>query len=137
VEDGTASLLVGEAFDPEEVVKGRRAAVAEDLRVLADDLKRLFESATGDPDGRRRKERRWGLLHGALATLATIAARRAAGRAWTILTGEEPPTQRHAPRAPRQTPATADVERTPTEDVGAEPETAHGVRSPGHLDDGR
>jgi hypothetical protein len=69
----------------------RREAVAEDLRTLAADLKSLLESATTDPKERRKKERQWRALYGALGILTTLAARRAATRAWSILTGEQPP----------------------------------------------
>jgi len=69
----------------------RREAVAEDLRTLAADLKSLLESATTDPKARRKKERQWRALYGALGILTTLAARRAATKAWSILTGEQPP----------------------------------------------
>jgi hypothetical protein len=91
-------------------VSGRRDAVADDLRALADDLKSLFESATLDPKERRRKELRWRVLSAALGVLTTVAARRAATKLWAVLTGEAPPTHRPASHAPLQTPTTADVE---------------------------
>jgi hypothetical protein len=69
----------------------RREAVAEDLRSLAADLKSLLESATTDPKERRKKERQWRALYGALGILTSLAARRAAARAWSVLTGEQPP----------------------------------------------
>jgi hypothetical protein len=36
----------------------------------------------------------WSGLYGGLAALATVAARRAATRIWSTLTGEEPPVKR-------------------------------------------
>jgi hypothetical protein len=69
--------------------KEARQAVAEDLRVLADDLKAFVE----DPRKRARKERRWRALYGGLALVFTLVGRRAAARAWSILTGEVPPTK--------------------------------------------
>ena len=71
----------------------RRDAVAEDFRSLASDLKSLLESATTDPRERRKKERRWRVLYGALGLVTTLAARRVANRAWGILTGERPPAK--------------------------------------------
>ena len=71
----------------------RRDAVADDLRALATDLKSLLESATTDPKERNRKERRWRVLYGAFGVVTTLFARRAATKAWAILTGEQPPTK--------------------------------------------
>jgi hypothetical protein len=72
----------------------RRDAIAEDLRSLANDLKSLVETATTDPKTRRKKERQWRALYGALSVLSTLVARRAANKAWAILTGERPPAKR-------------------------------------------
>jgi hypothetical protein len=69
----------------------RRDAIAEDLRSLATDLRSLVDSATTDPKERRKKERQWRALYGALSILTALAARQAANRAWAILTGEQPP----------------------------------------------
>ena len=69
----------------------RRESIAEELRALATDLKSLVETATTDPKERARKERRWRVLYGALGVASTLAARRAAAKAWGILTGEAPP----------------------------------------------
>jgi hypothetical protein len=74
----------------------RRGAVADDLRSLAGDLKHLVESATNDPKERRRKELQWRALYGGLAIVTSLAARRAAYKAWDILTGEQPPTARRS-----------------------------------------
>ncbi len=46
---------------------------------------------------RKRKERRWGVLYGAIALVLTLAGRRVAARAWSILTGEQPPAKVTAP----------------------------------------
>ena len=69
--------------------KQAREAVAEDLRALADDLKALVE----DPKKRARKERQWKALYGGLALVMTLAGRRAATKAWGVLTGEQPPAK--------------------------------------------
>src|SRR5919199_1887046 len=63
-------------------------AVAEELRVLADDLKDLFETLTSDPKERARKERRWRVLYGVASAVFALAARRVATKAWAVLTGE-------------------------------------------------
>jgi hypothetical protein len=93
-------------------VTDRRNAVAEDLRALADDLKSLLESSTTDPKERRRKERRWRVLYGALGVVTTLAARRTAAKVWAILTGEQPPTQRPVQPAASQTDAAPEGEVT-------------------------
>jgi hypothetical protein len=82
-------------------VTDRRDALAEDLRALATDLKSLLESATTDPKERQRKERRWRVLYTALGVVTTLAARRAATKAWAILTGEQPPAKGPAQAATR------------------------------------
>jgi hypothetical protein len=77
-------------------VPDRREAIAEDLKAVVDDLKSLLESATTDPKERQRKERKWRMLYGALGILTTLAARRAAAKAWAVLTGEQPPIKQPA-----------------------------------------
>jgi hypothetical protein len=72
-------------------MSNRREAVAEDLRTLATDLKSLIESATTDPKERKRKERLWQGLYAGMGIVTTLVARRAATKAWTVLTGEQPP----------------------------------------------
>ena len=79
----------------------RREAVTDDLRALATDLKSLLESATTDPKERQRKERLWRVLYAVLGAATTLVARRAATKAWTILTGEQPPIAGAAQAAPR------------------------------------
>ena len=69
--------------------KQARHALAEDLRAVADDLKAFVQ----DPKERAWKERRWRALYAALALVFTVAGRRVAARAWSILTGEVPPTK--------------------------------------------
>jgi hypothetical protein len=75
-------------------MSNRQDAIADNLRALATDLKSLIESATTDPKERRKKERQYRVLYGALGILTTLAARRAANRAWAILTGEKPPVKK-------------------------------------------
>ena len=72
----------------------RQDAIADDLRSLATDLKSLVDSATADPKERRRKERRWRALYGGLSLVTALVARRAANKAWAVLTGERPPVKR-------------------------------------------
>jgi hypothetical protein len=72
----------------------RRDAIAEDLRSLATDLKSLVDSATTNPKERRKKERQWRALYGGLSLVTALAARRAAHKAWVVLTGEQPPVKR-------------------------------------------
>jgi hypothetical protein len=72
-------------------VPEKREVVAEQLRELADDLKQLLVAVKSDPKEQARKERRWRILYGALGAVATVFARRAAAKAWGVLTGELPP----------------------------------------------
>jgi hypothetical protein len=65
-------------------------ALAADARSLAGDLRALLE----DPKERKKKERLYAALNGALALGFTLAGRRLAARAWSILTGEQPPVKR-------------------------------------------
>jgi hypothetical protein len=69
----------------------RRDALAEDLRALADDLKRLYETATTDPKELKWRERRWRVLESAVGVVMTLAVKRLLIKAWGILTGEEAP----------------------------------------------
>ena len=85
----------------------RREAIADNLRVLADDLKDLVDTATTDPKERQRKERRWRALYGAFGLVSTLVARRVAVKVWGILTGETapakggPPSQQASPARER------------------------------------
>ena len=83
----------------------RRDAIAEDLRAIAADLKSLLESATTDPKERQRKERRWRALYAVLGVATTVVARRAAAKAWAILTGEQPPAKGPSQATARAEPA--------------------------------
>jgi hypothetical protein len=83
-----------------------RDAVAEDLRSLAEDIRRALE----DPKKRKRKERAWAMLEGALVLGLTFAARRLAMKAWSLLTGEQPPARRPGPPPKRpETPPSAEA----------------------------
>jgi hypothetical protein len=72
-----------------------REALVEDVRSLAGDLRALLE----DPKERKRKERMWAALYGGLALGFTLIGRRLAVKAWSILTGEQPPVKAAAPAA--------------------------------------
>ena len=83
-----------------------RDAVAEDLRSLAEDIRRALQ----DPKKRKRKERAWAMLEGALVLGLTFAARRLAMKAWSLLTGEQPPARRPGPPPKRpETPPSAEA----------------------------
>jgi hypothetical protein len=88
-----------------------RDALAEDLRALADDIRRALE----DPKKRKRKERAWALLEGALVLGFTLAARQLAMKAWSLLTGERPPPRRPgpAPKRPETPPSASTPAPTP------------------------
>jgi hypothetical protein len=75
----------------------RKDVVEERLRDLAADLRDLYRALTRDPKREARKERVWKALAGVSGALATVAARRAAGKAWGVLTGEKPPSKQKAP----------------------------------------
>jgi hypothetical protein len=96
----------------------RREAIAEDLRALADDLRSLLESVTTDPKQRRRKERQWRALEGAIGVLTTLVARRLAVKIWGILTGEQ------APRRPPTEPVRrAETTAPPSAETPSEAQT--------------
>jgi hypothetical protein len=99
----------------------RRDAVAEDLRALADNLKSLYESATTDPKERRRKERQFRALQGALGVLTTLVARKLVLKAWGILTGEEPPKRPPTARVKHPEPRTATEAVAPAEPMPQPP----------------
>jgi hypothetical protein len=83
----------------------RRELVGEQLEELLQDLKDLKVAVLADPKKQARKERLWALLLAAMGTVATIAARRVAAKAWSVLTGEQPPTARPAPSHGSRPPA--------------------------------
>jgi hypothetical protein len=70
----------------------RHELVAQQLRVLADDLEELWKAATRDPAAERRKQRGWILLTGALGAASTMASRKVMTKLWPILTGEPVPS---------------------------------------------
>jgi hypothetical protein len=75
-------------------VPRRRELVGEQLEELRQDVRDLWVALTTDPAKQARKERAWTLVAGAFGAIATMGARRAAAKAWSVLTGEEPPTAR-------------------------------------------
>ena len=68
--------------------------LAAELAELRDNLKGLATAAVTDPKEQKRKERKWALLYGGLSAVFTLATRRLAARAWTVLTGEKPPAKK-------------------------------------------
>jgi hypothetical protein len=70
--------------------------VAEQLAEIRQDLRDLWTALSTDPKKQKRKEQAWSLLTGALAAGTTIAARQAATKLWTRLTGEPPPPAQKA-----------------------------------------
>jgi len=85
----------------------RRDLVAQQLRVLADDLDELWKAATRDPAAEKRKQRGWILLTGVLGAASTMASRKLMSKLWPILTGEPVPSVA-APNSPP--PATREPE---------------------------
>jgi len=77
----------------------RSDVVVEQLEELKTDLGALWVGLTHDPKKEARKERLWMVLTGALGAVAALGARRLAGKAWGVLTGEAPPTVRPRPPA--------------------------------------
>ena len=71
----------------------KNQAITNQLGELKQDLHDLLVTLTSDPKEQQRRERRWTVLYGALSAGATLAARKAAAKAYTRLTGEEPPTK--------------------------------------------
>ncbi len=79
-------------------MQSKREATAEELRTLTGDLRNLVTTVTTDPKAQARKERRWRLLYGGLSAVGALVARRFAGKAWFVLTGEHPPSTRPTKR---------------------------------------
>ena len=75
----------------------RSDVLLEQLEELQQDLRDLWQALTRDPAKEARKERAWTILAGIFTAVGAIAARRAAAKAWGILTGEAAPTPRPAP----------------------------------------
>jgi hypothetical protein len=88
--------------------KEPREALTEDLRAVAEDVRRFLE----DPKKRERKERTWRMLEATLALGMSLAARQLAMKLWSLLTGEKPPTRRPGP-APKK-PETPRPPETPS-----------------------
>ena len=88
----------------------RRDLVAQQLRVLADDLEELWKAATRDPAAEKRKQRGWILLTGVLGAASTMASRKLMSKLWPVLTGEPVPSVA-APSSPP--PARRDPEPEP------------------------
>ena len=78
----------------------RSDVLGEQLEELTQDLRDVWRTLTADPKKQARKERAWGILTAVLGAVATMAARRAAAKAWRVLTGEQPPIGRPAPPQP-------------------------------------
>ena len=74
----------------------KNEAIANQLGELKQDLHDLLVTLVNDPKEQQRRERRWTMLYGALSAGASLAARQVATRAYTRLTGEEPPTKKQA-----------------------------------------
>jgi hypothetical protein len=70
----------------------RTDVVEEQMKELGQDLSRLWTALTRDPKRQAWSERLWRALSKASTVAATMAARRMAGRAWKVLTGEAPPS---------------------------------------------
>jgi hypothetical protein len=80
----------------------KRDVVAEQLDELKTDLQALWVALTKDPKKEARKERAWTLFAGVLGAVAALGARKAAARAWGVLTGEAPPTPQAKPLQQRK-----------------------------------
>lgn len=87
----------------------RSDVVLEELGELKRDLEALWVALSTDPKKQARKERAWSVFAGILSVAATMAARRAAAKSWTVLTGEHPP-----PRRASQPPPVENDTRTPS-----------------------
>jgi hypothetical protein len=70
----------------------RSDVVEERIKDLGQDLNGLLAALTRDPKRQAWNERFWRALSKASTVVATMAARRMAGKAWRVLTGEPPPS---------------------------------------------
>jgi hypothetical protein len=95
----------------------RRDVVSEQLDELRQDLEQLWDALTRDPKKEARKQRMWTVFVGAFGALGTLAARRAAVKAWSILTGEVPPVGPMPPQ-PASSPPTQRSEEDQREPAG-------------------
>ena len=87
------------------------------LGELRQDLLDIWHTLTRDPKKEVWKERAWTVVSGVFAAVAAVAARRAAGKVYGILTGEAPPVGRQVPASSGGGPdsrRTEEPERTPT-----------------------
>jgi len=91
----------------------RRDIVSEQLNELRQDLRDLWVALTVDPKKQARRERMWAILAGAFGAVATMGARRAATKIWTVLTGEAPPPAQKAQEQARSMHQ-AEQERVPS-----------------------
>ena len=78
----------------------RTDVLVANLEELQQDLRDLWQALTRDPVKEARKERAWTILAGVFTAVGAIAARRAAAKAWGILTGETAPTPKKGPPGP-------------------------------------
>lgn len=91
--------------------------LAEKLEELQQDLLDIWHTLRRDPKKEIWKERAWTVLSGVFAAAAALAARRAAGKVYGILTGEVPPVGRQVPAPPGGGPSsrrTEEPDQTPT-----------------------
>jgi len=70
----------------------RREVLTDQLEELRTDFEALWVALTHDPKKEARRERAWTIFAGVTSAVAGLAARKAAIRVWTVLTGEVPPS---------------------------------------------
>src|SRR5215212_4609050 len=75
----------------------RSDVLMTNLEELQQDLREVWQTLTRDPAKEARKERAWTILAGVFTAVGAIAARRAAAKAWGILTGEAAPMAKRVP----------------------------------------
>jgi hypothetical protein len=75
----------------------RSDVLLSNLEELQQDLHDLWRALTRDPAKEARKERAWTILAGVFTAVGAIAARKAAAKAWGILTGEAAPVAKQPP----------------------------------------
>ena len=69
----------------------RTDVLEQRVKDLGQDLGALGAALIRDPKRQARSERIWQVLSRATTVLATLVARRMAGKTWRVLTGEIPP----------------------------------------------
>jgi membrane protein len=77
---------------------GKPKAVGEELARIARDARAAAGVLGRDPKAQQRKELGWRVLYASLAAGSALLARRLAGKAWGVLTGEAPPASARRPR---------------------------------------